>query len=177
MTPLLPFLLWMIAFQLWFGKYFLEEICQGSTMGKKEMRPWKFNLLQGLHFFKKKRRKWKRRERQKNGEGGLPGSPAVKRKGWGEAASEGCECGWSHFKADDEGSGAGRHHTWRASSSFHTQASYQLVLLFPEDAWRQETAFLEGKKDNLAPVPPWKKGRSGVQERIRWSPILARLTV
>lgn len=43
--------------------------------------------------------------------GGLPGSPAMKRDGWGEAASEGCECGWSHFKAGDEGSRAGRHHT------------------------------------------------------------------
>ena len=132
MTPLLPFLLWMIAFQLWFGKYFLEEISQGSTMGKKEMEPWKFNLLQGLHFFKKKEMKEKREAEKWRG--GLPGSPAVKRGGWGEVASEGSESGWSHFKAGDEESGPERHHAWWANS-LHTQVSYQLVLLFPEDAW------------------------------------------
>lgn len=78
-TLLLPFLLWNIVFQLWFWKYFLEEIGQGSTMGKKEMEPWKFNLLQWLHF---KKRKEKIKEKRKGGKLriALTGPPVVNRE-------------------------------------------------------------------------------------------------
>lgn len=41
----------------------------------------------------------------------------------------------------------------------------------------QEIAFFGEKKDNLAPFPPLTEGRAGVQERIRWSPTLAKLIV
>ena len=78
-----------------------------------ERRKWSHESLIYCRdcIFSKKEKEMKEKRGAEKWRGGLPGSPAVKREGWGEATSEGCECGWSHFKAGDEGSGAGRHRT------------------------------------------------------------------